>query len=191
MCLICVFSLTSCIHMHTAETWEVESEATCYSSGVRYQICTICHHKFNTTVISADEHSPENVYSAPCTLGGVINYTCKHCGLILRSETFAPNEHGNTRWITDVEAGCTSDGSKRQICTVCKVTIADEIIPAIGHRSSTWVTDFEETCYSDGLAHQVCSKCNVDFNYTTIPATHNFYNGVCKNCGLQDFYFQI
>ena len=81
-------------------------------------------------------------------------------------------QHTNTTTNT-VPATCTTDGSVSVVCTDCEFTVSYETITATGHTGGT------ATC----TAKAVCETCGEEYGKLL---DHNFENGVCTECDMEE-----
>ena len=81
-------------------------------------------------------------------------------------------EHTNTT-TTTVNATCTVDGSVSVVCDDCDFTVSFETLTAPGHSGGT------ATC--EDLA--VCGVCGTEYGKLL---DHNFEDGACTECGMEE-----
>ncbi len=81
-------------------------------------------------------------------------------------------QHTNTTTNT-VPATCTTDGSVSVVCTDCEFAVSYETITATGHTGGT------ATC----TAKAVCETCSEEYGKLL---DHNFENGVCTECDMEE-----
>ena len=84
---------------------------------------------------------------------------------------------------TTINATCTTAGTTTVTCDNCDKIISSETIPATGHQNKT-TTTVDATCTAAGSTTVTCDDCHTIISSETIPVKeHNYYNGVCKDCG--------
>lgn len=152
---------------------------------------------------------------ATCTEPGHMNYRCARCGITDEADL---DPKGHKYEETEVEAGCGQEGCTLYTCTACGDTYKENITPALsdGHQYQEKV--HEATCTNEGKAVRICKFCRdiqVEIleeplghevrgwtrsndehwkeceNCPTIivePEPHQFVDGICSGCGINDGY---
>ena len=98
-------------------------------------------------------------------------------------------EHEWGEWTVTAEATCEAAGSRTRACSLCEQT-QTEAIPE-QHALGVWAEAVSPTCTENGVkAHYTCGNCGKHFDKSqnviedlTIPAAHNYVDGLCTVCG--------
>lgn len=119
---------------------------------------------------------------ATCTTAGTRTRTCSICGTT-DTQTIAATEHIFGSWTITTNATCTAAGAKSRTCISCG-TKESQFIASTGHKYSVDVT--YPTCATKGYTTYVCS-CGYGYKDTYTDALgHDYLNGSCIRCGLDD-----
>ena len=169
-------------HTHTFGDW-VETEATCTEKGTMTRVCKECQQSEDRVTSEALGHDITNhAEKAPtCTEDGNQAYvTCSRCDYTTYSKIDALGH--NVQKYSAKSPTCTENGHEAfEECTRCDYTTFT-VITAPGH-SIVEVDAKAPTCTEDGYgAYEYCTKCTHN-TCETIPAQHNFEEGVCTECG--------
>ncbi|MGN1443717.1 MAG: RICIN domain-containing protein, partial [Acutalibacteraceae bacterium] len=145
-----------------AETYTVDTDATCTEDGSKSRHCTRCNDKIDITVIPATGHSYDNDCDTDCNVCGETRKTSHDYDLkLIKSAT------------------CTEDGLLRRTCTICGDSF-DIITEKRGHLySDTFTVDKAATCTEDGSESRHCKRCDDKIDITVIPATGHSYDNDC------------
>lgn len=151
-------------------TTEVTREATCVSSGLAKDTCTICaESKTRVRVISALGHTyvTDSETPATCTEAGSKTETCSVCGKTVTTEIPALGHSVTDEdYTVTIVPTCLEEGKKVATCSTCGATL-EEVLPANGH---TFVEDYVDN-NADGhiYTHSTCSECG----YSTVETVHD------------------
>ena len=158
----------------TPGNWIVEKEATCASNGSRYKVCTSCGKVLTSETTSKSGHvfnSWTENSSVGCLNGGSQTRTCNICGYTETNTTSAAG-HNWSSWQETVSANCTSTGVKIRYCINCSET-ETQIISQTSHNYIAATCTTPETCKTCGTIRGGAIE-------------HNFVNGFCTLCGIND-----
>lgn len=144
------------------DNYELDSEATCYTAGIKSIHCRYCEavkdkqeipqrkHHFNKIV----EEKPET-----CTEYGLITRTCEYCGF---EKTSAIEPHGHL-WEdekkVDFEPSCIVSGMKSIHCKRCDETKDIEIILPTGHSFYESEITQKASQTHNGSVFEECENC--------------------------------
>lgn len=130
-------------------------------------------------------------YVAPtCVQSGLTEGSyCSECGMVLQTRETIPATGQHTVVIDPaVDPTCTTFGATEGThCAVCgEVLVAqEEITTLLPHTETIWIPAILGTCYQSGLTAEIhCGTCGKTLqSRQTIPAGHNYVDGVCVRCG--------
>ena len=188
----CDYSEPDIPHIHSAESFVSNNDATCTEDGTKTGTCAC-----GDPVTVQDEGSKlghdlvkvSDAVNPTCfSVGWTAGYKCSRCDYEVRQEEIAMIAHtvDDSSYVSNNDATCTQDGTKTGICTVCgePVTVADEG-SAPGH--SYVPTVVPATCTTQGYTVYTCARCSDSYagNYTN-PLGHSFgaNNQTCAICGV-------
>ncbi len=119
---------------------------------------------------------------ANCQEEGVQRRTCPDCGYV-EQEKIEKTEHTG-EWEIRTPAWCTQEGERFMECAVCYKPIY-EVIPVLGHDEITHEAQ-TATCTQIGWnAYVNCSRCDYTTYQEIERPAHEYVNGACKNCEMQ------
>ena len=189
----CTLTVGRCFDGHTNVPQVIA--ATCTTGGFTINTCSVCGEKTITARVNALGHglTHHDAQAATCSEIGWEAYdTCSRCDYTTYEEIPAT---GHTfSHVNSAPATCTEEGVKEHYhCSVCGKDFEDEngtkelstvSIPAASHTEET-IPGKAATCTETGLTDgKKCSVCGEILEaQQTIPASHNFVNGVCSECG--------
>lgn len=130
---------TSADHVHSFGEWNMVTQATCTSKGLKERTCSECGYKA-TQELTATQHRYGNWIIqkvATCTVNGVRGCTCSICG-DKKTETVYSMGHYYGVWTTEREATCTQDGLKVSECYLCGDR-KTETVKSTGHNYENYV----------------------------------------------------
>ncbi len=177
-----------CSHKYTTV---VEREATCNTTGLSYEQCSICGEKKEGSekIIPTTGHvKNENSQFA----GGIISYgncvyasysqdICLYCGAYFNKKVGEKyTNHMSYTRVIGQEATCSEEGYTYEKCNFCGIEKPDSriAIPATGNHTYITVTLQEPTCDATGSVYEKCSACGIkkEGSDKEIPATgaHSF-----------------
>lgn len=118
---------------HTFSEWQVESESTCTSIGLKKRKCTGCGFEETEIIPSKGHNWNQGVITAKatCTSAGVKTYTCSRCKEE-KTEVIPANGHKWDSGIVTKQPTCTENGIRTYTCSVCN-EIKMESVKARGH----------------------------------------------------------
>lgn len=162
-----------------------------------FSILTLTVNATTLDIAEKDEecsHNYNSVVTAPtCTKYGYTSFICSSCNDTYYKDIVPATGHNYES--TVVAPTCTEQGYTKYTCA-CGDTYIDEYVDATGHRPliSAYVNTIPATCIKKGSYDIVtyCIDCNTEINRVTerTPATgHNYINGKCENCGVEDVYY--
>lgn len=191
---------------HVWNEWEIITEATCKSNGLKRRSCANpgCT-KSETEIISKLEHDAEwtTVKEATCLEEGQKQNVCKVCHSILEIQTIEKAEHELGDWEVVQEPTCEEAGEKVKTCVNCGTVLKTEQIDALGHNMGEWTVTKEPTILEKGEKQRDCSRC--DYKETEeIPAIihgdeDHVFNGMeelvkeatCTEAGSKKVYCSV
>lgn len=92
----------------------------------------------------------------------------------------------STEWTVDQAATCTEAGSQSHHCVRCDAKGTTEEIPALGHDLIHHEAK-APTCTEAGWdAYDTCSRCDYSTYAEIAAAGHQFEDGKCTVCGVED-----
>lgn len=174
---------------HTPGEWEVETETTEDSAGLKVQKCTVCGETLATETIPQLEHIHHYEVSdskdAGCTEDGYIKYTCDGCGDSYRVELKAA---GHDLAVSETkEAACEEDGYILYVCRNDDTYTETVTLNALGH--SYVETDRQDaTCQEEGYVTYKCENCGDEYTETLEKTDHDWvqYKYRAATCGLAE-----
>lgn len=146
---------------HTPGEWSIVTPATCTSTGLTRQKCTVCGEIIAEVELPAIEHTAsgwEVIIQASCATDGMRQKSCTVCNTIIAKEEIAATGHSVGGWEIVTEATCTTEGFKQQKCTVCKEVVNSEEIPMVEH---TFINGLCATCGEEDPSYT-----EPEYNYT-------------------------
>ena len=168
---------------HVFGEWNVVTEPTCTSIGIKKRICSGCGFE-ETETIPAKEHDFDDgvITTAPtCTSSGIKTYTCSRCKET-KTEIISANGHSYDDGVITTAPTCTSAGFKTYTCIGCKEKKI-EVILAKGHNFDDGVITKEPTCTEEGIKTYTCSVCK-EVKMQSIQALGHSFDGIkCSRCG--------
>lgn len=162
-----------------ADTFVVDTAATCLTKGSQSKHCTRCDIHGETTEIPATGHISwksvkENMVEPKCTTQGSydsVSY-CLACNTMIGREKIILDSTGHI-WNETIEAKrptCTEVGITSRTCRACMFTQTAALEP-LGHAiSDTFTIDVPALCESDGTQSKHCQRCDHKEEVTIIPA---------------------
>ncbi|MGN0502470.1 MAG: leucine-rich repeat protein, partial [Ruminococcus sp.] len=161
-------------------------EPTCTEGGYTVYTCNDCGETYKADYTDALGHDYEvSKTDSTCTSTGKIEYKCKVCGY---EHTEIISELPHTYEERIIESSCSQEGEKICRCTKCGYTYTDAI-PTLPH--SFVDTVIEHTDCTDGYTIHKCSVCGYEYTGEIVHIenpVHNFKDGVCTVCGINDTY---
>lgn len=173
---------TSADHVHSFGEWNMVTQATCTSKGLKERTCSECGYKA-TQELTATQHRYDNWITqkaATCTVNGVRECTCSICG-DKKTETVSSKGHYYV-WTTEREATCTQDGLEVSECYLCGDR-KTETVKSTGHDYGSWYTEISANCTANGLEYRTCYGCDKKETRTIAAKGHDYKNGECTRCG--------
>jgi len=176
---------------HVSGGWFVQTPATCTSTGIKKQICSICQEPMGEEVIPATEHDLAIIVVLPtCTEQGYTLKACKACGTSERVDYVNANGHTESEWITDTQATCDAEGTKYTVCTVCGNRVSVGSIDATDHTYTEMVVN--PTCSAtgagtNGYTLHYCINCGTSYTDNEVEPTHTYApddDTTCIVCGF-------
>lgn len=109
------------------------TDATCTEDGTKVKTCSVCGDTI-TTAIPAQGHKekllPVVKTEATCEAGGLIQYECVHCNIVLREEETSPKGHiKSIILIVDEMPTFAKDGVGSYRCTGCDKVMETVVLP--------------------------------------------------------------
>ena len=121
-----------------------------------------------------------------CSQANVLVQKGQRSDITLTFSQIAGDTTQHTEQVLPGTATCTEAGlSEGRVCSVCGYVIKEQTnVEALGHTEET-ISGKAATCTEDGLTDgKKCSVCGeILEGQRTIPASHNFVDGVCSGCG--------
>lgn len=156
---------------HDWTEWEITTEATCDSDGLRRHLCKRdgCEYKtkYQSEVINKSGHKwSDEIYTenSTCKNQGKTYKKClnKNCSATLTVETLPLAPHTLNDWTTITEPTCVKKGLKAQVCSVCKENQNVTELDAIGHKyeDSAYTEYLDATCTEPAKERAKCSRCD-------------------------------
>ena len=156
--------------------WITDKSATCISTGIKHEECTVCGYVRNAGTVIVVPHNTQKYASVEptCTaVGNIEYYVCRDCG-----KCFADSEcteeismfaamlpakgHLYSEWMIDKDASCTVTGIKHRVCAVCS-DVETETVVAEGHSLVKHESN-SATCTENGnIEYYHCSNCSKNF----------------------------
>ena len=178
LALFCVFAFADeCQHVYS-EDYRVIVEATCKSTGIEAQVCTLCGeaNPNDQRVIPMKDHNYITVRrtEATCSAQGYVEYRCPDCGST-KEETLDYLPHTLENWTVTKNPTCKEEGEEKAICSSCGAP-KTRPIDKLPHTEKT-LEAVAPTCTECGKTEGVvCSKCwTVIVPQTRInPLGHDF-----------------
>ena len=156
--------LTSCgKHEHICSNWQIISEATCTTEGLKKGICDDCGEELSQVIeiIPHDFDEGEITIAPSCTAEGTFVHACKVCGTV-EQKVLEKIPHNPVSVIgSGKNPTCTEPGLTEKIeCSVCHVTIEEQkTISPLGHTFNDWIVTKTEDCGIPGSKQRQCSVC--------------------------------
>lgn len=162
-----------------------------------FSILTLTVNATTLDIAEKDEecsHNYNSVVTAPtCTKYGYTSFICSSCNDTYYKDIVPATGHNYES--TVVAPTCTEQGYTTYTCA-CGDTYVDEYTDAVGHTPSAEeiVDEIPATCIKRGTYYVVthCTVCDVETSRVQerTPATgHNYVDGKCENCGVEDVYY--
>ncbi|MCM1391554.1 MAG: hypothetical protein NC122_02790, partial [Faecalibacterium sp.] len=175
---------------HAWGDWEVVTEATCTTSGLKQRVCLNNASHVEEEVIEA-AHTWSTSYvvvKLPTdTETGLKALYCTVCKELKEPYEIIPsNKHEHEgEWTVAQAPTCEGTGLKEMVCIHCGKTFTEEI-PATGHDISGFVTVVEPNCIEAGYMNGTCSVCGFKGDIILPPTgeSHNMIiiNAVAPTC---------
>ena len=167
-----------------------ENTATCETSGVKTETCTICGDIVTTDVEPLGHYYTSAISDgATCESERTETFTCIRCGNTY-DETKEAAGHNYEETITDA-ASCTENGTKTLTCSVCGDT-KTELIEKSGHNYTTEIIT-PSTTTSKGVAKKTCSICGnvveVDLPMIGNINVHVGHNNLAVHDNVTDYIY--
>ena len=153
--------------------WEITTQVTCVTDGLKQKICKDCKALAESEIVPAIGHEATGVWvpttEANCTMGATKVQYCKNdgCGFVMLTETTEPNGHTpSNNWIIEVNASCVKDGSRYQRCSTCNAICTTEVIEKFGHefgldKNATVISIAYPNGFNEvGVADIECARCD-------------------------------
>lgn len=166
---------------------------TCEKPGRTERIaCSVCAEVLSPQkVVPALGHTVvADAYRAPtCSGTGLTKGShCSVCGKVLQMQKSIPMVAHTEEIVPAVKPTCTTTGlTAGKRCSVCKAVLEQQTTVAVlEHRKVIDSPGVEATCTENGSTEgSHCSVCKTVIQKAqTIPAHHNYANGVCVSCGI-------
>ncbi len=183
---------------HKVGDWIIDTEASCYSDGLKHKECSVCKLVTEKEVISASEsHDYKATVTDPtCTEDGYTTYVCSKCGDTYTDNIISSPGHTLTK-VEAVPATCTTTGKKEHYkCSSCGKLFADDTATVEWSESDivtevdTTNHDFATTYSKDESNHWYeCSRCKEKKD----EAAHTWDSGTetkaadCVNPGTKEY----
>lgn len=162
---------------HSASNVVVDTPPTCTADGSHKEICGVCNHEKETTVIPATGHDDgiwKIDFEATADHDGQTSRYCTVCDAVLETKAFSRHNHeeGHTQILT--QPTCSQNGEKGIFCSACDVCYKTEVIPATGHTDGNWVVLDQPNCTDKGQKVLYCETCGETIGSEEIEAKgHN------------------
>ncbi len=170
---------------HTFE-WIEDTAATCTSTGVKHEECTVCGYKRNENTeipMIAHETVKTDAKDSECLEAGNIDYwTCSECGKIfadaacaeeITEEDTVVSATGHDYDSVVTAPTCTDKGYTTYTCKDGDDTYVDNYVDALGHDYVAVVT--APKCEEDGYTTYTCDRCKDAYVSDVVAAIgHDF-----------------
>ncbi len=172
-------------------------EATCTKPGATNGIkCGVCG-----TVLVAPNAIPakghtvvvDEEISATCEAAGKTEGAhCSVCNQVLVAQEEIPATGHSMKELVAYAATCETTGyTGGEKCENCDKTTTGEILPALGHDWGGGMVDRDPTCLAEGEMTYYCVTCGDTKKQTLAIVEHEYENGTCRVCGMQQFDFSV
>ncbi len=145
---------------HKADEWEIITDATCTSDGVKIKNCTACGIQLYEEVIPATGHTADEweiITDATCTSDGYKVQNCTVCGALVNDEVI--DAFGHSYEVVVTAPTCTEKGYSTYTCETCSDVYTDDFVDALGHTiGKTEVIDKPET--NETVVTKYCAVCD-------------------------------
>ena len=170
-------------------SYEVTKEPTETEAGMLTGTCERCgtHSVVALPKLGAEAYTYRVVTASSCKAEGVGEYTWKNTlyGVYAFRVALAKTEHTWDSGRISTEPTEENEGVMTYTCTVCGV-VKTEPIAATGHTHRYSSTVVPASCTEQGYTLHTCS-CGDSYKDSYVNALgHNFVNGVCTRCGVQE-----
>ena len=125
---------------------------------------------------------------AKCTETGLTEG--KHCGVcnitLVAQQEIPALEHNYE--VTVTNPTCLEKGYTTHKCTRCKDSYVDTYTDVLGHIFTNYVSNNDATCTQNGTKTAKCDRCDVTDTQTDVGSKllHNYQNGKCTECGIEE-----
>lgn len=123
---------------HVLVEWEIVTNATCTTDGLKVQKCTVCGEVINSEVIKSIGHTYGDWIidkDSTCKEEGSRHKECSTCGDVI-NETIPKKEHSG-KWVVTKEPTENEDGVESLICEHCEEVIETKPIPKLSNKENT------------------------------------------------------
>ncbi len=161
---------------------------TCTTQGYDIYYCDKCNSNYNKNWIDVLGHKSTLIKTLEptCTEMGYDIFHCSVCNSEYYDNYTDATGHSSS-FVESVEPTCTNRGYDIFHCSVCDTEYYDNYIDATGHLNEK-VKIVPPTCNQKGYTIYQCSVCEYKYtsDYTYSLGGHNFANGICSTCGVDE-----
>lgn len=177
-----------CNHKHTYGQWQVVTEATHQTEGLRKRTCTKCGKEQTETIEKVAHTFTEwqTTLQATCSREGQESRSCE-CGKT-ETRTVAKLKHNFDEWEVTTPATCSptelKNGVETRVCRTCQTSETREIQAAHHFVNESGLP---ATCTQDGYTDsRYCDVCGYEeVAKTILPATGHEYGNFTPNHDLE------
>ena len=152
---------------HNYNNWEIVTEATEDTEGLKIKICIDCRYETTATIPVLN-----HVHQSNAVWKSNESFHWKTCSCEVTLEF---SDHTYSEWDIITQATCDSIGTKERFCTICNYTEADTL-PIQKHSWENATCDTPKTC-------SLCNKTEGSV------LNHKWENNQCIYCKLQKIQY--
>ncbi len=182
--------------------WVIDKEATCGTTGLKHQECTVCakQKNKNTSISATGNHTYDNTCDTVCNVcnkartvshkyvwvidipnncgvSGLRHQECSVCGIKRNENTVIPATNKHT-YDNACDTACNECGFIRTVSAHIYTNSCDTDCNICGNireiaHNYKWIIEKTENCGVYGVKHEECTVCGIKRNENTvIPATN-------------------